>query len=59
MRRYFICRVTDTSVEEAGAEGLMCCFMVYGIASGIVNQRIDYSDKKLLQLMMLFAAGRT
>lgn len=48
----------NTSVEEARAEWLIRYFMVHGIACGIVNQKVDYSDEQLLQFMIRFDAGR-
>lgn len=50
-------RFLNTSVEEARAEWLIRYFMVHGIASRIVNQKIDYSDEQLLEFMVRFDAG--
>ncbi len=48
----------NTSIEEARAEWLIRYFMVHGIACRIVNQKVDYSDKQLLEFMTRFDAGR-
>lgn len=46
------------SVEEARAEWLIRYFMVHGIASRIVNQKVDYSDEQLLEFMARFDANK-
>lgn len=51
-------RFLNTSVEEARAEWLIRYFMVHGIASRIVNQKVDYSDEQLLEFMVRFDADR-
>ncbi len=48
----------NTSIEEAREEWLIRYFMVHGIASRIVNQKVDYSDEQLLEFMVRFDAGR-
>ncbi len=48
----------NTSVEEARAEWLIRYYMVHGIASRIVNQKVDYSDEQLLEFMVRFDSGR-
>lgn len=48
----------NIDVEEARVEWLIRYFMVHGIASRIVNQKIDYSDEQLLEFMSRFDAGK-
>lgn len=51
-------KLLNTTVEEARQEWLIRYFMVHGIASRIVNQKIDYSDEQLLEFMVRFDAKK-
>lgn len=48
----------NTTVEEARAEWLIRYFMIHGIATRMVNQKLDYSEEQLLEFMTRFDGGR-